>query len=89
MFNWINVTLLAIILTVVGVIAVAIRNTLSSIYKDIGPAPSQRRMRQAIETLRSEEVSCPRCGRQTSSMPGRNGFRKCDSCSHELENAAT
>jgi protein-arginine kinase activator protein McsA len=58
---------------------------LSSIRKEYGPAPSRHTMQQAIDELRSEDVLCPRCGRQTFRMLDRDGYRKCDTCYHVFQ----
>lgn len=85
MFDWFNIVLLFLVLVIVGFIAVAAKKTMSSSSND----PSRRGMKQAIEELRSEDVPCPRCGRQSSRMLGRVGYRKCDTCNHEFQHSAT
>jgi ribosomal protein L37AE/L43A len=85
MLDWFIVSLGMVVVTIVGFIVYAVRKTNAEIRRGMGPAPSERTMKRAIEEIRRRDVRCPRCGRQATAMLGTNNKYKCDTCYHEFE----
>ena len=82
MFDWFNLLLISFVLLVVVFIALAIRKTMGEMTRSGISGDEARRL---AEEIRSRDVRCPRCDRQSSALLGTNNRYKCDTCNHEFE----
>ncbi len=80
-----NIVFGILVVTIVGFIVYTIRKAMADVRKGLGPAPSERTMKRALEEMRKRDVRCPRCREQATMMLGTGNGYKCDSCNHEFE----
>ena len=88
MLNWFNLILVVIVVGIVLFIIKAIRQTKAEIDQRLKDVPIDRRDEVATklaEKIRSQDVRCTRCGKQTFNMSGTTNMYKCYSCNYEFE----
>ncbi|WP_457575779.1 hypothetical protein [Desulfomarina sp.] len=82
MFDWFNLLLLAVVLLIVGFIAIAVRMTLGEMK---GAGLRGDDARRYAEEIRKRDIKCPRCSRQSSALLGTGNRYKCDTCNYVFE----
>jgi tRNA(Ile2) C34 agmatinyltransferase TiaS len=92
MLDLFNLSILALIVTIVVFIVRAIRLTNASIEKAGRDIPLSRPdvVRRVAEEIRSRDVRCPRCGQTTYAMLGTANRYRCEDeiCYLEFEGPA-
>ena len=88
MFNWFNLILAVIVGGIILFIIKAIRQTKADIDQRLKDVPPDKRDEVAMklaEKIRSQDVRCTRCGKQTLNMSGTTNMYKCYTCNYEFE----
>ena len=88
MFDWFTLIIIAFAAVIVIFIIKAVRQTKAEIdqkLKGVDPAKRDEVTMKLVEKIRSQDVRCTRCGRQTHNVWGTTNKYKCDSCNHEFE----
>ena len=88
MLNWFNLILAVMVAGIILFIIKAIRQTKSDIDQRLKDVPPDKRDEVAMklaEKIRSQDVRCTRCGKQTFSMSGTTNMYKCYTCNYEFE----
>lgn len=88
MFNWFNLILVLMVGCIILFIIKAIRQTKADIDQRLKDVPPDKRDEVAMklaENIRSQDVRCTRCGKQTFNMSGTTNMYKCYTCNYEFE----
>jgi hypothetical protein len=92
MFDWFNLTILALMVTIVAFIVRAIRLTNASIERAGRDLPLSRPdvAGRAAERIRSLDVRCTRCGQSAVALLGTTNRYRCEgeTCRLEFEGPA-
>ena len=88
MFNWFNMIIAVIVGAIVLFIVKAVRQTKADIDKrleGVDPAKRNEIAKSLAEKIRSQDVRCTRCGKQSFALLGTNNQYKCHTCNFEFE----
>ena len=88
MFNWFNMIVAVMVGGIILFIIKAVRQTKADIDQRLKNVPAHNRDEVAMKLakeIRSQDVRCARCGKQTFNMFGTTNMYKCHTCNYEFE----
>ena len=88
MFDWFTIILALLVAAIALFIIKAVRQTKVDIdnrLKHVEPAKRNEYAKKLAERIRSQDVSCTRCGRQAFALLGTGNKYKCHTCNFEFE----
>jgi tRNA(Ile2) C34 agmatinyltransferase TiaS len=88
MFDWFNIILAVMVISIVLIIVNAIKKTKADIderFRRTTPTERERDMKRFVEEIRARDIRCNRCGEQASALLGKGNKYKCKTCNHVFD----